>query len=167
MENFTAAIEKMLNEKLSLYRQMNDLLKEEREFIANIDVDSLWKSAEQKKQIGRDIEKIRYDILSCLTEKLGFSDMDIRSFSVSHLIRTLPISNENKKRFRQMKLAIEAEKNELQQAAQDNKKYVREYLLVIDDIMSVAVDRPDQAQYSYGGIMSNAKASNCLIHAEV
>ena len=58
MENFTPDIEDMLNEKFALYKQLNALLKEEREFIVNIDVDSLWKSSEKKRKITQKIQGV-------------------------------------------------------------------------------------------------------------
>lgn len=167
MEKFTPEIEKKLNEKLFLYRELNDLLKEERDFIVKIDVDSLWKTAQEKRRISDRIQAIREEILSCMERQMGVENLDIHSFSLSMLIRTLPVSNDQKMRFRQIKLAIDAEKDELKQAAQDNKRYVREYLVVIDDIMAVAVDNSNQAQYSHTGVMPTTKSSNRLIHAEV
>lgn len=167
MENFTPDIEKMMNEKLNLYRQLNLVLKTERDFIVNIDVDSLWKTSEQKSRITRKIETIREQILYYLEDKFGTGDMDVRSFSVSYLIRTLPLPGPLKINLGKIKQALENEKNELAQTAIDNKKYVQEYLLVIDDIMSVVVDNSRQAAYDPEGGMPKGKKSNCLIHAAV
>ena len=166
MENFTPDIEDMLDEKLGLYKQLNAILTQEREFIVNIDVNSLWKSSEQKKKIAQKIQGLREKILYLLEEKFGTNDMDIRSFSVSYLIRTIPVPKDLKIKLGKIKIAIENEKNELVQKASDNKKYVQEYLLVIDDIMSVAVDNSKQAQYDLSGAMPGTKNPNCLIHAE-
>ncbi|MFH2060647.1 MAG: flagellar export chaperone FlgN [Pseudomonadota bacterium] len=167
MENFTANIENLLNKKLSLYRQINDLLKEEREYIVSMDVTSLWKSSDQKKQLTDQIQAVKKEVLTSLKGRLNIDNLDIRSFSISYLIRVMPLSKPEKNRFRQVKLAIDIEKDELKQVAIDNKKYVQEYLLVIDDIMSVFVDNSKQAQYSHTGTMPSTKNSNCLIHAEV
>ncbi|MBU1340932.1 MAG: flagellar protein FlgN [Proteobacteria bacterium] len=167
MENFTSDIEYLLDEKLALYKQLNVLLKEERKFIVTMDVDSLWKSSDKKRKIVQKIQALREKILYQLEDKFGVNDMDIRSFSVSYLIRTIPISKELKTKFRQIKLALEKEKDELTQTAFDNKKYVTQYLGVIDDIMSVVVDNSRQAHYNHSGVMPNTKTSNCLIHAEV
>ncbi|MCD4722830.1 MAG: flagellar export chaperone FlgN [Desulfobacula sp.] len=167
MENFTPDIEDMLNEKLDLYKQLNAQLKQERKFIVDIDVDSLWKSSEKKKKITKEIQALRGKILYHLDEMFCTNDMDIRSFSVSYLIRTIPAPKELKTKFRKIKLAIENEKKELAQVALENKKYVTEYLSVIDDVMSIAVDNSKQAQYDLSGAMPGSKNPNCLIHAEV
>jgi len=150
-----------------LYQQLNILLKEERGFIIKIDVDSFWKRSEQKRKITQEIQELREKILYYLEGKFGVNDMDVSSFSVSHLIRIIPAHKELKIKLGKIKLAIENEKNELAQVAFENKKYVQEYLLVIDDVMSVAVDNSKQAHYDVSGVVSEAKNSNCLIHAEV
>ncbi|MFH2093680.1 MAG: flagellar export chaperone FlgN [Pseudomonadota bacterium] len=167
MEKFTENIETLLNKKLSLYQQMNDLLKQEREFIVNIDVGSLWKSSDQKRQIAEQIQAVKTQILAVLKSRFSIDDLDVKSFSISYLIRTIPVASELKKRFRQIKVAIDAQKDELKQVAINNKKYVQEYLMVIDDIMSVIVDNSKQAQYGHTGKMPTTKTSNCLFHAEV
>jgi hypothetical protein len=167
MEEFTANIEYMLNEKLSLYRQMNDLLRQEREYIVNIDVDALWKTSHEKGALSDQIHELRQSILNDFETHLGITEMTETAFSLAHLIRILPIEPELKKRFRQIKLAIDQEKDQLAQSAKDNKIYVQEYLMVIDDIMAVVADNSKESQYSKTGHMPNAKASNSLIHAEV
>ncbi|MCP3874238.1 MAG: flagellar protein FlgN [Desulfobacteraceae bacterium] len=167
MEKITSDIKDLLNEKLGLYKQLNALLKEEREFIVNIDIGALWKSAEKKKKISGKIYLVREKILHFLEEKYSFSDMDIKSFSVSYLIRTLPLPNYLKAIFRKIKLSIEEQKDELTQVAFENKKYVGEYLSVIDEVMSVVVDNSSRVQYNQTGVMPGTKAQNCLLHAEV
>lgn len=167
MENFTARIESLLNEKLSLYREMNDLLKEEQDLIVKIDVDSLWKTAEKKRVVSEQIQDIRQKLLDIIEAKFNIQDLDAASFSLSYYVRKLPVPNDLKYRIKQMKIAIDAEKNEIAQTAKDNKKYVQDYLLVIDDIMSVFADSSKQAQYRQSGTMAGTKRSNCLIHAEV
>lgn len=167
MEDFTPEIENMLEEKLGLYQKLNILLKEEREFIVNIDVESLWKTSEIKKKRVQKIEALKEKILFYFEAKFNLNGMDIKSFSISHLIRTFPFHKEIKAKLRRLKLAIENEKNELGQVASENKKFVQEYLGIIDDIMSVAVDNSKQAQYDFSGTMPETKNSNCLIHAQV
>ena len=167
MEDFTPDIENMLEEKLGLYKKLNLLLKEEREFIINIDVDSLWKVSELKIKTIEKIQGVKENILFYLNEKFNLDDIDIKSFSISYFLRTIPVPGNLKKRFSKIKLAIENEKNELAQVASENRKFVQEYLGVIDDIMSVVVDNSRQAQYDLSGTMSETKNPNRLIHAQV
>lgn len=166
MENFTLNIERLLKEKLSLYQQLNAVFTREQDFITRMEIDALWKSADEKKSIARKIEQIRADILEILNTKVGRDHMDIHSFSLAHLIRILPVSSEEKTGLRVIKLAIDTEKNQLAQRAKDNKKYVSQYLSVIDEIMSTIVDHSKLARYNQTGHLPKKKANNCLIHAE-
>ena len=167
MEKFTAEIEGLLNHKLSLYREVNDLLRQERDYIVGIDVDSLWKSADKKKQLVEEIQAIREAILTAVRDQAGIQGLDEKTFSLSYLMRIIPLSSEAKKRLGQIKLAIDTEKEELKQSAKDNQRYVTEYLTVIDDIMSVAVAGNNQAQYGQTGRMPADRNPSGLIHAEV
>ncbi len=167
MENFTPTIEQLLQEKLGLYRQLNDVMILEKQSIVEINVDALWKSNDEKQKIAKKIQTLRGKILSHMEKSYSFSDMDINSFSMTYLIRHIPLSSQDKSRLRKLKLAIEEQKNQLTQTALDNKKYVNEYMTVIDDIMSVAVDNSHNAQYTKVGSVPGSKTERCLIHAEV
>ena len=167
MEKFTADIENALNEKLALYRQMNDLLRLEREYIIAMDVDALWKTAEQKKQMTDQILTLRQSIQNLLGQAFGLDGLGDQPHSIAHLIRTLPMARQAKARMRQIKLAIDTEKQEVGQLGRDNQKYVREYLAVIDDVMSVVVDSGKQPRYGQSGSVSSERASSRLIHAQV
>ena len=167
MENFARDIGNMLEHKLILYRQLNAILKEEREFIVNIDVDSLWKSAELKKKTVEKVQKLKEKIFVYIETWTNINKIDLGSFSISYIIRNIPLPKDLKIKIRKIKLAVDNEKNELARAASENKKFVQEYLGVIDDIMSVAVDNSRQPQYNFSGTRKGTKNSNCLIHAQV
>lgn len=167
MENITHRLAYMLKKKLSIYRELNELLVKEREAIVNIDVDALWQNAGIKKTLAKKIQELRQEILTFLEAQSGVSDMDTRTFSLSYLLRTLPVAAENISELREIKLEIDHEKDLLTQTAFENKKYVNEYMSVIDEIMAVAADNSAQSQYTQGGRVTNSKAANCLIHAKV
>lgn len=167
MEKFTLQMKSLVNEKLELYKALNKIVRAERDSIMKMDVSALWKTSEEKKKIASKIEAIKENIMRCLEEKSGREGMNAKTFSLSYFIRRLPASGEIKTEFRQIKLAIENEKNELTRVALENKQFVQEYLLAIDDIMSVVVDNSSQAQYNFSGAMPGSKNTNCLIHAQV
>ena len=171
MENFTTElineIECFLSKKLSLYKELNSVLEKERNIIVNMDIDSLWKSAEEKKKLTEDIQKIREKILCILSEHKGFEDIDINSFSVSYLINTICVPKQCKKGFKKIKRQLEQEKQKLTNIAIENKKYVQEYLSVIDDIIFVAAKDVPHSSYSFTGEAAKLKTSNSLISAEV
>ena len=167
MENFTPAMETLLTEKLQLYRRLNQLLIDERQAIVNIDVDTLWENAEKKKELAGNIRQLRRQILDLVSQESGFTDMTEASFSLAYLIRTLPISSEDRALLRKLTRCLDDEKNQLAQSASDNKKYVDEYLSVIDEIMGAAVDNSGNTQYTHFGAVPDSKMQKCLIHARV
>ncbi|MCG8529313.1 MAG: flagellar protein FlgN, partial [Desulfovibrionales bacterium] len=59
MEDRVQVIEGMIRQKLELYRQLNTIMEKERDYIVDMDVDSLWKSSEEKKKISRRITFLR------------------------------------------------------------------------------------------------------------
>jgi hypothetical protein len=82
-------------------------------------------------------------------------------------VKWLPIGQEIKARLRKLKLAVEGQKDELARVARENMQYVREYLGVIDDIMSVVVGRSENARYNPAGTLPRGMNAKRLIHAEV
>ena len=167
MENFTPEIQTLLKKKLDIYRRLNELANIERDAIKKIDVKALWKSAEQKKGMAAEILTVRTAILNCLKHARGTCDMDVQSFSLSQVLRIFPAEPGIRASLREIKTAVEHEKNLLAQSLKINRGYVEEYLAVIDDVMSVAVDSSATAQYTPKGSMPGKKAPKRLIHAEV
>ncbi|MCP4021260.1 MAG: hypothetical protein GY729_05415, partial [Desulfobacteraceae bacterium] len=110
MEKFTYKLEDMLQEKLSLFKQLNAIVMEERQSIIKMDIDSLWRTSKLKKKVALKVEKIRERILCAFEEDSVRVDMDIRSFSISYLIRTIPLPAKLKESLRKIKLEIENEK---------------------------------------------------------
>lgn len=167
MENFTPDFEIMLKKKLGFYRRLNVLLNKERQSILHIDVDSLWKTAEKKRKTVENIQELKEKILAHLGRRFNLNGMDINTFSLSYLIRIIPVKSQIKSRLRELKLSIEKEKDQLARAAKENQRFVKEYLGVIDDIMSVVVDNSGQAQYNLTGTVPREKKTRHLIHARV
>lgn len=167
MEKFTPELEKLLEEKLGLYKDLNRILSQERDYILNINVDALWKTSEKKKKTANKIQALRARIMQYFENRFSSQGMNNKTFSLSYLVRILPIKNEQKTGLRTLKLAIENEKNEVSRLADENKSFVREYLGVIDDIMSVAVNNSMNSHYDLSGTLPSRRKANSLIHAQV
>jgi len=58
-------------------------------------------------------------------------------------------------------------KEEIQVLGKENKRYVQEFLSVIDGIMSNFAPAAPGDSYSYSGTMRPSKHASSLIHAEV
>ena len=167
MEEISHEIEKMVQAKESLYKSLLELLETERQYIVDMDVESLWKCAEEKKQISLEIVGVRNEILALAESVCGEAGMDAQTFSLARLLKAVPFPSSAKARLKLHKVTIELCKEEIAARSRDNQKHVREYLAVIDDIMAVAVNDPSNAQYTPMGAMPGQKQSSRLIHAEV
>ena len=167
MEEIAHEIEKMVEQKDALYGDLVKLLETERQYIVDMDVDALWKCAEEKKKISLEIVTVRHQLLALAEEAMGVSGMDAQSFSLERLLKAMPLTNAVKQHLKQLRVSIDTRKEEIAQRSRDNQIHVREYLSVIDDIMALAVEDSDTAQYNTMGHMPGRKQSSRLIDAEV
>ena len=167
MEEIAHEIEKKVEQKDALYGGLITLLETERQHIVDMEVDALWKCAEEKKRISLEIVTLRHQILALAEAALGETGMDAQSFSLDRLLKGLPIPAAPRRHLKQLRISINTRKTEIAQRSKDNQLHVREYLSVIDDIMALAVADTSTAQYNPMGHMPGPKQSHRLIHAEV
>ncbi len=167
MEEIAHEIEKMVEQKDALYGGLVTLLETERQYIVDMEVDALWKCAEEKKRISLEIVTLRHRILALAEEALGETGMDAQSFSLDRLLKAMPLPGAARGHLKQLRVSIRIRKQEIAQRSKDNQHHVREYLSVIDDIMALAVEDTSTAQYNTMGQMPGQKQSSRLIHAEV
>lgn len=59
MEKLACKVKNMLEEKLSLFQELKFIFQKEKDCIVNIDIDSLWETIKQKKEIGTKIAMVR------------------------------------------------------------------------------------------------------------
>ncbi len=167
MEKFTEKITGMLQNKLSLYRELRNVLEVEKKYIVEMDVEGLWDVTERKKQLVFTIEELIGMILLQFKSQLYQIDMDTDSFQVSKVINALPLSLRVKSELKKIGLSIADCKNEISRRAIENKRYITEYLTVIDGIFSTVVSITGKKQYSHSGHIIAVKEKHHLIDAEV
>lgn len=171
MEKFACKVKNMLEEKLSLFQELKLIFQKEKDCIVNIDIDSLWKTIKQKKEVGLKIAMVRECILALFEEASVPVDMKSKPFSLSKFIKKMPVSDIIKSDFMKLKTAIKIEMEEIKAIARANSQHVNSYLLVIDDVFSTIMSVTDQNQYnlsgSDAGSVVNRKKGNCLISEEV
>ena len=66
MEKIAHKVNDMLEEKLCFYKELQNVLEEEKGYLIDMDVDSLWKTIARKKQITLKIKAIRQQIINLL-----------------------------------------------------------------------------------------------------
>ncbi|ACN16755.1 putative flagellar apparatus related protein [Desulforapulum autotrophicum HRM2] len=166
MEHFTDRLETLIHEKLVCYRQLTALLEADRQAILAMDVDSLWRITTKKNEIARQIERLRCKLLEVLDLQGIVHSMEPASFRLSTLVSLLS-KTRDRARIEAMKIAIDAQKDEIQGLASENKRYINDYLKVVGDVMSTIVKMSGQDQYAFSGKICEGRESNHFIRAKV
>ncbi len=167
MEKFIHKLENLFQKKLSLYKKLKHIFEQERKYIVDMDVDSLWKVTERKKQLALEIEKIREEVLSLLEEKKIPLNKGNNGFSIFKSINSLPFSVKIKSDLKKVKVQLDITKEELAVLALENKRYVNEYLSVINGIFATITESENNESYTKAGITSKGNNKKHLIRAQV
>jgi hypothetical protein len=167
MEQFAYTLEKMLQEKLQVYKELKKIFEQEKNYIVDMDIDSLWRMADGKNQMASEIESIRERILCLLGESKISFNIDLKTFSVSSVIDCLPIPVRSKSVFKKIKIELDILKKDLTVIASENKRYTNEYLSVINGVFATITASKNREQYSNAGYVMENEAPKHLIKAEV
>lgn len=160
----TASIETLFHEKLMLYRELAEILKEEKERIIHADVDALWRVSEKKQAIARHIEDTRGRILDVLTGMGIRHDMNGLTFQTSRVMSFLPL--EQKKQLSGAHFSLMALKEEVSSISKDNKRYIESYLSMLDDLIAILTGRENPLP-TYSNNRKAATAGSRILHREV
>lgn len=167
MEKFAYNLEEMLREKLGLYRDVRQALENEKTAVKDMDIESLWAITDRKKDLASRIKKLRQQILHLVEEKGVRAEMDAETFSLSRLVSLLPVSAEQRSRMNNLRTTIDGEKDEVARLASESKKFVNDYLSVVDDIMGTMVSRAEgRDRYDCYGNVGQGRRST-IIRGEV
>ena len=167
MEKIAYKMEDMLQEKLSLYEEILNLLDREKGYIVDMDLDSLWKITEEKQKLARAIESVKERILCLAEQQAVLHESKPGSFHIDGIINTLPVPKYSKSDLKKTKLELDALKEKVSEAAAENKAYVEEYLAVIQDVFSTATEKPQEQKYGSSGSVKQNPYTNHFIRAEV
>lgn len=166
MEEFAYTIEKMFQEKLRLYTDLKTILEQEKKYIIDMDVVSLWKMAERKKKLVSEIEQIREWILCLFEENKVPLNRELKFFNLSHVINGLPFPEKMKSDLKKIKVELTLVKQDISGLAIENKRYTNEYLSVINGIFATITGSKNREQYTRAGMVLEDKARKNLIRAE-
>lgn len=167
MEKFADKIKNMCREKLVLYKELQDIFEQEKNYIVDMDVDSLWKMTDRKKQLALKIEEIREKIFCLLEENNVPLNSELKFFNLSHVIHCLPFSLKIKSDLKKIKIDLDIVKKQLASLTSENKRYAGEYLSVIDGVFATLISSETKEQYNNTGTMLKDKTEKYFIRAEV
>lgn len=167
MEKIARKIEELLEEKLFLYQKLQSILEQEKIYIVNMDIDSLWITVSQKKSLILGIEDARQKIIHLLGKDALDPDKDTQSFNLTSVIKWMAVSSEKKAELEKIYLAVNTCKKEITRLASDNKNYIHESLGIIHSVFSTVLEDADKKGYNPSGTALHNNGKNRLIHAQV
>lgn len=166
MSELIEKLEQLFSEKILLYQDMAECLKHEQKSLMETDVDSLWKFSDKKQALAGKIEGLRDNILQTFDAFSIDHGMDRTTFSVSRVIAILPDKALGK--LKKLEFALANVKNTVQALAKQNKKFVIEYLEVIDDLAkTIAYVQEDKTGYDHHRYPEAKSKMNLFLHREV
>ena len=167
MEKFAGKMERLLQEKLFLYQELLNILEEEKSYIVDMEIDSLWGTISRKKSLALNIESVGQKIFSLFDEIYSSLNIDAQSFNLSHMIKIMNVSSEKRAGLRKINLAINTCKKEIAILASENKNFINEYLAIIDGVFSTVLDTPNEEKYNHSGTVLKNDGKSYLINTEV
>jgi flagellar FlgN protein len=167
MEKLADKIEHFLNQQMILYTSLDSLFEEEKKQIVDMNVDGLWNTVAQKKNIFNLLYKMNLDMKNLLELEAQQLGEENEPFKLSDLILKMPVPQKIKKNLKQVKLGVEACKKKVYSAAMANKQYVQESIIVINDIFSLVGQDSNEKKYSRSGQVMDNNISTRLINTEV
>ncbi|MBW1960460.1 MAG: flagellar export chaperone FlgN [Deltaproteobacteria bacterium] len=165
MKRNGSTIETLFHEKILLYRDLLETLKQEKESIFKIDVDALWRISDKKQRIASEIKGARQKILDELTKASIPHGMDIATFQAGEILSVVPSTLSQ--RLRKVHVILVSLKNEIQNRLEENKEYVGEYLSVLDELIGIITDAGTPKPVYGKNRCPEALTTNLFIHREV
>ena len=170
MERPAQKIESLFQEKVMLYKDLVDILNQEKRTLMETNVDALWKISEQKQKVASRIENIRHSILSTLLEMGIEHEMSVAAFNIPAVIEYLSEAVEDSRdlteSLRKINVTLVTLKNQVQELASDNKRFVEEYLDVLDELISI-IASAGKPEKSYSRYPSTSMKANMFLHRQV
>ena len=165
MKAFGLTIETLFHEKILLYRDLLDVLEQEKKSITEIDIEGLWEISEKKQQIASKIEDIRKKIIHTLKDASPSPDVDEDKFEISRILSVVP--SEIAERLKKVHVTLVSLKNNIQVLLSENKRFVGDYLNVLDDLIGVITDSGSPGEIYGKDRCSGRLNSQLLLHREV
>lgn len=165
MDTSKIPVAPLFQEKLMLYQELAAILRAEKQWIVNADVDELWRVSDAKRAIASKIDVVRTRILAMLTEAGIEHKMIPETFQNSVVISLLPAAS--RKELAGTLLSLGIVREEVKNRSLDNKRYIESYLSMLDDLMSVITGREaTPPAYDYHQKMAETNGP-MLFHQEV
>jgi len=167
MENEMRRLEEIFETKIMLYKDLSSLLEKEKACLPSGDVEMLWSLSEKKHAVITQIAEYRMKILGILCEAGISHNMNATTFKLSTLLELLP--SDKTHLLRRYNVPLMKIKDQINFMARANRRYVEEYLEILDDMIGIFTSAGKQAPV-YGRTTTSGpkkEKTNLFIHQEV
>jgi hypothetical protein len=167
MEKIAYELGELFVQKLSAYRELIEILNQDREAVTRMDIDAMWRSSRQKNAAAARLKQLRQEIL----ERLGTLDTlpgaAAAEPGLKGLVERLALLP--KDRFSLLKTvhAIDEAKREVTRLARENRRCVHDHVDMINGIMSSLTGGASGAVYTQDARVPRAQSPRPLFRAEV
>lgn len=159
-------LEDLFYEKIMLYQDLVECLKQEREFLIKTDMDALWEISDKKQSIVPRIEAVREKALAALSEASIDHGMYVSSFSLATVLSLIPPVE--RKRFKKAYLSLVRLKTETRQRSRENKQFIEQSLDFLDQLISIIANgHTAEPLYNGCGSLDSNGPANLLLTREV
>ena len=165
MNAFGLTIETLFHEKILLYGELLDVLEQEKKSITEIDIERLWGISEKKQRIASKIEGIRKKIIRTLKDTAPSMDLNEDRFEISQVLSRVP--SDIAERLKKVHVTLVTLKNNIQVLLSENKRFVGEYLNVLDELICIITDSGSPGEIYGKDRYSGKLNSHLLLHREV
>jgi flagellar biosynthesis/type III secretory pathway chaperone len=160
MEKADDVMVALFQEKLLLYQELAELMKQEKKQIVGADVASLWKMSEKKQRLAEDIEKNRSRILDAATAVSIDHGMTPRSFQAFRFLSLLPA--EQRRRLSGAASLLLTLKKEIRTISVESKQYIESKLGMIDELISIMTGREHRSR-GYGATSIDTRSGSPML----
>ena len=165
MKTIGLSIETLFQEKILLYRDLLDVLEQEKKSITEIDIEDLWEISEKKQQIAAKIENIRKETVHILRSANPSLTSENDEFEISQILSV--VSPETAERLKKSHVTLISLKDRIQVLLSQNKRFVGEYLNVLDELIGIITDTGNSGEIYGKNRYSGKFDSHLLLHREV
>jgi flagellar biosynthesis/type III secretory pathway chaperone len=165
METPLNTLEDLFHEKIMLYQELVECLKQERALLIKTDMDALWEISAKKQSLVSEIEGVRRKILDTLPPCSIDHTMDVSTFSPATVLSV--VSHEQRAQLRKAYLALVNLKAETRQRSLENKTLVEQSLEFLDELIGIIANTDGKPVYGNGGSLARGGHANLFLSREV
>jgi flagellar biosynthesis/type III secretory pathway chaperone len=166
MQTAIQALKALFYDKILLYQDLLECLKEERKLLIRTDIDSLWEISDKKQAIVSRAEALRGKILTALSEAGIEHGSNVSSFDVTHIFSLIPPMQ--RQGFNKTYSSLVKLKNEIRRRCHENRLFIEECLDFLDELIGILANTGKPSDVYNKERSTRAKGQvNLLLHTEV